>query len=143
MAGNNPIVGGNGGDIFSAYGPSKSPVHTIDAWGDHGFDWATAFYIVKGVQLTFADGVKSAVFGTASGDHQSFTFNNGEKVKEMTIHASGRVDRIEITTNQSRSFAIGGSGGVPFSCHVGNGILLGFEGRSAGDVDAIGAAFQT
>ncbi|KAE8366863.1 hypothetical protein BDV27DRAFT_155496 [Aspergillus caelatus] len=133
----NDPVGGTGGKDFSAISTASQTIDTLHFWvGDGGGQPK----VLRGLQITWSDDRKSAVYGTMTDEYQSFKFAPGETIKEMQIAGGLRADSIAFTTT-SRSFFAGGQGGKKVTMNVGSGILVGFQGGAARDIDRLGAIF--
>lgn len=133
----NPPVGGSGGDSFEFFGQDDSWVQSIQVstgplgGGHDGLKAITVF-------LSNGD---SQTFGKHNDDRHTCNFEQGEKVKEMYIAGGNGVDKIHISTDQ-KTWEKGGDGGVRTPQEIGDGILIGFCGRSGSDIDALGAIFE-
>ncbi|KAB8207975.1 hypothetical protein BDV34DRAFT_211361 [Aspergillus parasiticus] len=133
----NDPVGGSGGKDFSVIGAASETIDTLHIWVGDG---AGQPKVLRGLQITWSDNQKSTVYGTTTDDYQSFKFAPGETIKEMQISGGIRADSISFTTT-SRSFFAGGQGGKKAPMNVGSGILVGFQGGAARDIDRLGPIF--
>ncbi|OGM41646.1 hypothetical protein ABOM_009980 [Aspergillus bombycis] len=133
---NNP-VGGAGGKDFSVVGEPSETIDTLQFWVGDG---AGQPKVLRGLQITWSGNRKSAVYGTATDESQSFKFEPGETITEMQVAGGLRADSISFTTT-SRSFFAGGPGGKKVTMNVGSGILVGFQGGAARDIDRLGPIF--
>lgn len=77
--------------------------------------------------------------GGGGGTESIFELDDDETIVEIRGRAGAYVDRLEFITNKGKHAAFGGQGGEPFRIDIGSDRrLVGFWGRAAGLVDAIG-----
>ena len=135
-------VGGTNGNWFQACkwvtNSSALVVQRLDVWWNSG--------TLKGIQVTYADGSRSQVFGSPNDSTASISFAPGELVTSLSLWGNGigtRCGRIRLTTNLGQTFDHGKntSGQTQYDGPVGSGVLVGLVGRSGHDVDQLGAVF--
>ncbi|KAE8151449.1 ricin B lectin domain-containing protein [Aspergillus avenaceus] len=132
----NTPVGGKGGSSFEEY--KFSPVRVVEVWTGVLDDE----HVIRGLQWTYDDGSKSALYGANKADHHEVVvIGPGEKVKSAAVSSGKRVDSISIEKVNGDKFKAGGDGGKEHKQDVGNGTLVGFNGGSGLDVDRIGFIF--
>jgi jacalin-like lectin domain-containing protein len=137
----NPIVGGSGGHAFQALAPPNESVKEIDLHCGYGTGDSQSAYVIRGIRLYYTNGSRSQLFGRTTTDTRFYYFNPSELVNQMSIRAAWRADAIRFFTTKGFMNACGG-GGADFPQNIGNGTLVGFWGRAAFDVDALGSIFE-
>ena len=138
-------VGGSCGREFSTYGwithKQALVVQRLQVW------WDTR--CITAIQLTYADGSVSDIFGQTSGTNDSLTLAPGERITSFILWDNGkgdngtRIGRIRMNTSQGQTFDVGKdtSGQPSYTQPIGAGILVGMVGRCGSDVDLLGAVF--
>ncbi|PYH86214.1 hypothetical protein BO82DRAFT_397958 [Aspergillus uvarum CBS 121591] len=118
--------GGGEGTAFYAYSPNKFTLKTLAVWtGTVNLGSST---VLKGIKFTW--------FGWEDRSKSSFTFQEGETVKSLTIRAAAHVDCIKFETSQGRRFSAGGTGATAYQ--LGAGYITGAEGSAADEIDKLG-----
>ncbi|OAP55339.1 hypothetical protein AYL99_10312 [Fonsecaea erecta] len=143
----NSDKGGSSGTAFTLT-DNKIAVKKITVWVDNGSGGYSDRKLVKAIKLDWTDG-KERERGNKTGTSYSFEFDDNEKVDSLDLWTGDRVDRIKLTTDGGRTFDhggmdyTGGKGGTKHSEEVGNGILLGFDGRAdSNELISLGAVFK-
>ncbi|RYP52742.1 hypothetical protein DL768_002171 [Monosporascus sp. mg162] len=137
--------GGSGGTSFTLTNGSHA-VTKLKVWTDTGCGFRSDRDLVKDIEITWDDGTKRHITGNQDGNSSDITFQDKEKVSTMTLRTGNRVDKVSLTTTNSRKFDEGQDHGTAYSQRVGNGVLLGFEGTfDAADKEliSIGSKFAT
>jgi len=134
----NPVVGGSGGQPFTAVAPPNAYVRTIELWCG---PYVENIYIIHGIRLVYTDGTASNLYGSKTTDPRSHTFDPQERVNYINIKATDRTDAIQLYTTISILDACG-TGGSSHIQNPGDGRLVGFAGRAAKNVDALGSIFE-
>jgi hypothetical protein len=130
-------AGGNGGRNFQEYHNDASQlVRKIEFWVAFSSEWNSRF--LGGLRITWTDTTSSPVYGTETAHKREFTFEPGERITTMTLWAYSRTDRIMWTTDRGRTFGVSpNTSTTPFKMEVGSGLLAGFEGAAANDIDRL------
>lgn len=128
-------VGSDFGFSFRAYPTTDTPVKSIEVY--HG----NIIRIVHGIRVTWRNGERSKLYGARLGSLKTYEFAENERVEKMSIDALLEVHRIEFTTNMGGKFTAGGPTGIRNDVEVGNGLILGIEGRSELKITKLGVAF--
>ncbi|KAK0507145.1 hypothetical protein JMJ35_010183 [Cladonia borealis] len=136
-------VGGTGGNPFwscRADSGVRPAVLNVSHGPNGGGD---GWYVLRAIKITWSDYTESPWYGTPNSRIDKFYFDlgRGEKILNMTLSGSGRTDRMKFTTDLGNTFAVGGTGGTETIENVGGGILLGFAGKAAWDVDSLAPIF--
>lgn len=134
------IVGGRGGGAFNLIGQAGSRVKSLRVNSN-----PKGKKFLRGVSVTFSDG-KTETAGIQDGPSQEFTFEDGEKVKELKLWGDGtgiRTGRILFTTNKDKTFDFGQDteGQDEFPMDIGSGYLIGFTGRCGDEIDCMSSVF--
>ncbi|OAA72468.1 Mannose-binding lectin [Cordyceps fumosorosea ARSEF 2679] len=117
-------------------------VNTVTVWVDNGSGSFSNTKLIKAIKVKYGDGTERTK-GHTTGTTYSFTFDNNEKMKTMSLWAGARVDRIKWETRGGRTFDHGGTGGSEYTQDVGNGILLGFTGtKDDNELVSLGSIFK-
>lgn len=98
---------------------------------------------VRGIEIRLSDGGQHTFGKLEDSRTDRFYFSEGEEVSSLKIwssdHGRGRCGRIELSTNQGRSFVVPSRAtGDPYVPEVGSGKLLGVFGRDGDDIDCLG-----
>ncbi|KAM3524518.1 hypothetical protein MY4038_007725 [Beauveria bassiana] len=128
--------GGTGGTPFQELPDAGGEkVQSIQMWEDY----ENGDYVVVGVKLTWPDDsiMAGQNRGTPKPD-RPYVFAADEKFRTMTIRAGRYIDNISFETNLG-TFEAGGKGGSANTVDVGNGELVGFDGRAARCIDNVNA----
>ncbi|KAL4881946.1 hypothetical protein BJY04DRAFT_51803 [Aspergillus karnatakaensis] len=139
----NKNEGGSGGTDFTLTHGNHA-VTEVHVWVDKGSaNWSDRD-LVKAIQVTWSDGKVSTVKGNSDNHNEAiFSFEDAEKVKDMTLHTGDRVDKIAFNTTQDNDFAAGGEYGSAHDQKVGNGVLLGFKGSfNSEELISLGSIFD-
>ena len=138
------FVGGTGGNPFIRYAGDGSGgktngqvVKKLEFWKDSDE--------MRGVRITFNDGIRSNVFGTIDGDVYTAYLQPGELVTDCILWGNGsgsRSGRIKLTTDrQVIEFGKGVSGQDNYPAPIGSGILVGVAGLSGNGIDSMSFIF--
>ncbi len=134
------VVGGNGGSTFlDARASDGLFIKSLEFWTDDDK--------MAGVRATYSDGSQTSIHGQTRGDRHVLTLAPGELILELTIWGNGvgtRCGKVEIKTSLKQHFSCGKksvSGQTPYDAPTGSGLLVGIEGRSGNDLDALGFFF--
>lgn len=101
---------------------------------------------LRGIYVEFTDG-KTAQTGVMRDEYQEIRFKEGETINSMTLWGNGvgtRTGRIAFETSEKQKFEYGKSdvsSQDAFAMNVGSGMLLGFQGRSGADINAMSPIF--
>lgn len=103
--------------------------------------------LLRKLQVTY-EGGGSASAGLIGGappyDYKSYTFNlaGNEVITKCSKRVGMRTDQLYFKTDKGREFLVGGPlGNYAQIPDLGNGILLGFEGRAGWDINQIAPVF--
>ncbi|KAE8347804.1 hypothetical protein BDV24DRAFT_157281 [Aspergillus arachidicola] len=129
-------VGSGLGLPFRAYGHANKTVKSIEVY----WDGRHLLHSIKGIRITWSDGERSQLYGMRTLRRASYDFAQDERIQSMSIDAVLHVYRIQFTTNRG-SFSAGGPGGLRNDVDVGNGVIIGIEGRSSLQIYKLGVAF--
>ncbi|EMD30822.1 hypothetical protein CERSUDRAFT_100959 [Gelatoporia subvermispora B] len=123
------VVGRFGGSPFQTckwvMNQSGLVVKGLDVW----YNSST----LRGVQVTFSDDSRSAIFGQPSDTHASVTFVPGERITSLTLWGNGDRHTFDVGKNTS--------GQSSYDADVASGILVGMVGRCGSDIDMLGPVF--
>ncbi|CRG90790.1 hypothetical protein PISL3812_07835 [Talaromyces islandicus] len=142
----NKVYPGSGGDDFEEY--EFPQLQGVDAW--YGFPGGVQD--LRGLQLRYNTSAPHRHGTTDGSPDASYDFKDGEKVTAMDIWGTeesvsgisgGFVTGIEFNTTHRQNILLGDNSGSSKPEHqtVGNGVCIGFSGRSGSDIDALGAVF--
>ena len=135
-------VGGFGGSQFATCGWVTNlkalVVQKLQVWWDSSQ--------ITAIQVTYADGSISPLFGSTSETTASISLAPGERVTSFVLWGDGkgsRTGRVRVTTSQGQTFDVGETtyGQASYNAPIGSGILVGMVGRCGGSVDMLGAVF--
>lgn len=134
-----PIYGGSGGAPFLIHPSVPSPIKTLEVYCGISDDPQRP-YVIRGLRVSWYIGPPSPLYGRETDRKSTYEFQPEERLVSMTIAGGVRLDSIEFTTTMGR-FRAGGDGGQPHRVEVGSGVIVGWQGRSGWDIDALGVAF--
>ena len=95
---------------------------------------------LRGLRLTYIDGSRSPLIGSAVQSYRELIFQSGETIVHACLWGndrSTRTGRIRFTTSRNQVLDVERNtiGQDEFDMNVGSGILAGFFDRHAGDID--------
>lgn len=103
--------------------------------------------LLRKIQVTYEGGGSAsagALGGASPTQYKAYTFDvvGKEIITKFSKRAGMRLDQIWFETDKAGNYIIGGTGGYYVSTpDIGNGILLGFEGRAGWDVNQLAPVF--
>jgi hypothetical protein len=143
----NPPKGGSVGTDFSV-SENLVAVKQVTVWVDDGSGVYSDRKLIKAIKTEWTDGTSRSE-GNQSGVSHSFQFDDSEKVTSLSLWTGDRVDRIQMKTSGSRTFDHGGKdytngrGGKENSQDIGEGTLLGFNGKyDSNELISLGTIFK-
>lgn len=137
----NPPAGHDDGNEFKAIHPENDVyISSMQVWTHktiHGQQF------VKAIELIWSTGHgQSRLYGHPKGDGHTTTFQKSGRITKMRICSGDWVDSICYESTKAPPWRVGGSGGIPYDQDTGNGVFVGFWGRSGGDIDKLGSVFE-
>lgn len=116
-------------------------------WGASDMVGGDGGNILRKIQVTYEGGgtaAAGALGGASPTQYKEYTFNLPEKevITQFSKRAGMRTDQIWFDTDKPGIYVLGGVGGHYVSTpDLGNGILLGFEGRAGWDINQLAPVF--
>ena len=132
-------IGGGGGFGFQIHQISQGKlVRTV------GIHYNNQY--LRGIRLTYTDGTRSPLVGSAVQNYEELTLQPGETIVRASLWGNGigtRTGRIDFTTSRGNRLNVGRDtrGQTEYGMDVGSGILVGFAGRANVDIDALSFIF--
>ncbi|KAJ2979879.1 hypothetical protein NUW58_g7089 [Xylaria curta] len=130
-----------GGSSFKAMKPLDADyLASLQIWTHFPF---RSSKVLRGIKLLWNSG-ETQSYGTTAGNPQDEAkFIKNELITEMVIWAGDWVDAISYkSTYLPQGRKLGGPGGTAYAQNHGNGLFLGFHGRSGASIDALGSIFE-
>lgn len=134
------FIGGCGGTPFTRceFAPGDKVVRRL------GVHWNSQCLLA--LRITWSDGTKAEVVGRPGGNYKEIRLDPRERILTATLWGNGigtRTGRIQFTTDRDQTLDVGKNtaGQDTFPMDVGSGILAGFAGRAAWEIDVLSFIF--